>query len=77
MILRAAASAEIAAIMHWRSSYLVRLMHTISTSPQSHARRHAIRTHAMETEAIVRDLEKGLFLTAAGKSIDCDLIQHR
>jgi hypothetical protein len=31
----------------------------------------------METEAIVRDLEKGLFLTAAGKSIDCDLIQHR
>jgi hypothetical protein len=73
-ILKAAANAEIAAIMHWRSSYLVRLMHTISTSRQPQARGHAIRMHALETEAIVRDLEIGLFHTAAGKRIECHLI---
>jgi hypothetical protein len=70
-ILKAAADAEKAAIMHWRSSYLVRLMHTIGSSREPHARRHAIRMHALETEAIVRDLENGLFHTAAGQRIDC------
>jgi hypothetical protein len=69
-ILQAAADAEIAAIMHWRSSYLVRLMHTINGSPQPKVRRAAIRMHAMETEAILEDLSKGHFHTAAGAKIE-------
>jgi len=70
LILQAAADAEIAAIMHWRSSYLVRLMHTISSSPQPKVRRAAIRMHALETEAIMADLRKGHFHTAAGAKIE-------
>jgi hypothetical protein len=70
LILQAAADAEIAAIMHWRSSYLVRLMHTIGNSPQPKVRRAAIRMHAMEIEAILQDLSKGHFHTAAGAKID-------
>lgn len=70
LILQAAADAEIAAIMHWRSSYLVRLMYTISSSPQAQVRRAAIRMHAMETEAILHDLCKGHFHTAAGAKIE-------
>jgi hypothetical protein len=70
LILQAAADAEIAAIMHWRSSYLVRLMYTISSSPQPQVRRAAIRMHAMETEAILKDLGKGHFHTAAGAKIE-------
>lgn len=70
MILQAAADAEVAAIMHWRSSYLVRLTHTISTSPQPKVRRAAIRMHAMEIEAIMADLSRGHFHTAAGAKIE-------
>lgn len=70
MILRAAADAEVAAIMHWRASYLVRLMHTITTTRVPEARRAAIRMHAMETEAIMDDLARGQFHTAAGAKIE-------
>jgi hypothetical protein len=70
LILQAAADAEIAAIMHWRSSYLVRLMHTINRSSQPKVRRAAIRMHAMEIEAIMQDLGKGHFHTAAGAKIE-------
>jgi hypothetical protein len=68
-ILQAAADAEVAAIMHWRSSYLVRLMHTIGSSSSPKVRRAAIRMHAMEIEAILADLGKGHFHTAAGAKI--------
>ena len=70
LILQAAADAEIAAIMHWRASYLVRLMHTITSSAPPQVRRAAIRMHAMETEAILEDLSKGHFHTAAGAKIE-------
>jgi hypothetical protein len=70
MILQAAADAEVAAIMHWRSSYLVRLTHTINTSPQPKVRRAAIRMFAMEIEAIMADLGRGHFHTAAGAKIE-------
>lgn len=70
MILQIAADAEVAAIMHWRSSYLVRLVHTINSATEPAVRRAAIRMHAMETEAILDDLAKGHFHTAAGAKID-------
>jgi hypothetical protein len=70
LILQAAADAEIAAIMHWRSSYLVRLMHTISSSAQPNVRRAAIRMQALEIEAIMEDLGRGHFHTAAGAKIE-------
>ena len=69
-ILQAAAHAEVAAVMHWRSSLLVRLTHTITRTPDPKVRRAAIRMHAMETEAIMDDLAKGHFHTAAGARVE-------
>ncbi len=62
--------------MHWRSSYLVRLIHTITNSAQPHARRAALRMLEMETEAIIEDLAKGHFHTAAGAKIEFTLLQQ-
>jgi predicted transcriptional regulator len=65
-ILQAAANAEIAAMLHWRSPQLVSLMRTVISSTLPNDRREAIRLHEAEIEAILKDLERGRFYTVAG-----------
>jgi hypothetical protein len=65
-ILSAAANAEIAAMMHWRSANLSRLMRTVTTTSVPEDRREALRMHEVETEAILKDIDKGWFHTLAG-----------
>jgi hypothetical protein len=69
-ILQAAANAEVAAKMHWRSSYLAHVMGAINASTNPKVRREAIDTHAMEIEAVIKDLERGHFRTTAGAKIE-------
>jgi hypothetical protein len=68
-ILKAAAKAEIAAKVHWRSDYLAHLTHCIDRSSQPEARRFADLTRACEIEAIIKDLEAGQFASSAGALI--------
>ncbi len=68
-LLKAAAVAEVAAKMHWRSSYLTHLTRAMENATQPKVRRAAIRTHALEIEAVMKDLQKGRFNTAAGAKI--------